>query len=131
MFPAIQPTAQTKQLDLKHHGTPQLTHTTQYPPNKLNWCHPTWCTYSQHNLGSPKEGQINLNNELNHYPTPISDHVFGTLCFSSSHFFLSGENNPYDPATENELTGANNLMAHFNLEHSYNKFTGKKNYYYA
>lgn len=31
-----------------------------------------------------------------------------------------------DPATENELTGANNLMAHFNLEHSYNKFTGKK-----
>ncbi|KAK3873603.1 hypothetical protein Pcinc_021387 [Petrolisthes cinctipes] len=31
-----------------------------------------------------------------------------------------------DPATENDLTGANNLMAHFNLEHSYNKFTGKK-----
>lgn len=33
---------------------------------------------------------------------------------------------PQDPATENDLTGANNLMAHFNLEHSYNKFTGKK-----
>lgn len=31
-----------------------------------------------------------------------------------------------DPATENELTGATNLMQHFNLEHSYNKFTGKK-----
>ncbi|XP_068217490.1 mediator of RNA polymerase II transcription subunit 19-like [Palaemon carinicauda] len=31
-----------------------------------------------------------------------------------------------DPATENELTGATNLMAHYNLEHSYNKFTGKK-----
>lgn len=36
--------------------------------------------------------------------------------------FLSSK----DPATENELTGANNLMAHFNLEHSYNKFTSKK-----
>lgn len=31
-----------------------------------------------------------------------------------------------DPATEQELTGATNLMAHYGLEHSYNKFTGKK-----
>ena len=27
---------------------------------------------------------------------------------------------------DNELTGATNLMAYYNLEHSYNKFSGKK-----
>jgi len=31
-----------------------------------------------------------------------------------------------EPAVENEITGATNLMTHHNLEHSYNKFTGKK-----
>lgn len=31
-----------------------------------------------------------------------------------------------EPASETELTGATNLMAHYCLEHSYNKFTGKK-----
>ena len=31
-----------------------------------------------------------------------------------------------EPAAETELTGATNLMAHYCLEHSYNKFTGKK-----
>ncbi|KAL7639997.1 UNVERIFIED_CONTAM: hypothetical protein RMT77_009411 [Armadillidium vulgare] len=31
-----------------------------------------------------------------------------------------------DPALESELTGATNLMAHYGLEHAYNKFTGKK-----
>ncbi|XP_076031235.1 mediator of RNA polymerase II transcription subunit 19-like isoform X2 [Oratosquilla oratoria] len=31
-----------------------------------------------------------------------------------------------EPASEHELTGAKNLMAHYGFEHSYNKFTGKK-----
>nr|CAG4645110.1 EOG090X0DK3 [Leptodora kindtii] len=30
------------------------------------------------------------------------------------------------PAGDSELTGGMNLMAHYNLEHSYNKFSGKK-----
>ncbi|XP_076031234.1 mediator of RNA polymerase II transcription subunit 19-like isoform X1 [Oratosquilla oratoria] len=32
----------------------------------------------------------------------------------------------HEPASEHELTGAKNLMAHYGFEHSYNKFTGKK-----
>ncbi|XP_067005389.1 mediator of RNA polymerase II transcription subunit 19 [Anabrus simplex] len=31
-----------------------------------------------------------------------------------------------EPPGESELTGATNLMAHYGLEHSYNKFSGKK-----
>nr|CAG4644297.1 EOG090X0DK3 [Lepidurus arcticus] len=31
-----------------------------------------------------------------------------------------------DLPSDSELTGATNLMAYYNLEHSYNKFTGKK-----
>uniref|UniRef100_A0A6A7FUB2 Mediator of RNA polymerase II transcription subunit 19 n=1 Tax=Hirondellea gigas TaxID=1518452 RepID=A0A6A7FUB2_9CRUS len=40
---------------------------------------------------------------------------------NSGPFYLMKE-----PAAEMELTGATNLMAHYGLEHSYNKFTGKK-----
>ncbi|XP_067124904.1 mediator of RNA polymerase II transcription subunit 19-like isoform X2 [Centruroides vittatus] len=31
-----------------------------------------------------------------------------------------------EPPSESELTGATNLMAYYNLEHSYNKFCGRK-----
>ena len=39
------------------------------------------------------------------------------LRYQISNVFLTGDA---------ELTGATNLMAHYNLEHSYNKFSGKK-----
>lgn len=38
--------------------------------------------------------------------------------------FLSSSNP--QPVGEGELTGATNLMAHYGLEHSYSKFSGKK-----
>ncbi|MPC75268.1 hypothetical protein E2C01_069653 [Portunus trituberculatus] len=69
-------------LGLKHHDTQQLINKSQYPTNFIT---PPGVTQpgapTPNNLDLLKAGQIDLNNEISPYPTPISNRMFVTRVF--------------------------------------------------